>query len=101
MIDYLNKPMRHLRSGRPKLTDEQRAIRKQVYNEKRRKRLEERERLRQEEAKKYLPCPFCKSKNVGWEWNIPEWVQCYDCKATGSYTEEGKDEAIRLWNTRA
>ena len=90
------------RKGRPRLTDAERANRKERYAENKQKRIAEREKLRQEEMKQYKPCPFCGSKDV--EFVLVDinagWVQCKRCIATGSYSENGKAVAIKLWNTR-
>lgn len=54
-----------------------------------RKEAEEARRIaEEEEKKKYLPCPFCGSKNVDYMWQF-EFVICEDCRATGPITDFG------------
>src|SRR3990167_1780609 len=74
--------------------NEYRAKRKQ----KREERQREKDRTHQEYLARFSSCPFCASKNLGYQENRQQtdWVRCLDCDATGPCSD-GEDDAIERW----
>lgn len=76
---------------------------KKKHKERRMEITKEKERVRQEYLNKFLPCPFCGSKNLIVELNGKNcnWVRCSDCDCTGPIGEENEADVILKWNKRA